>query len=108
LRAMSTSPLTVLRLAHPGDLSLRQLAKKIGISPNAGSLFETGRQRLSDEKLRAWAKALGAKPAEVQKRWLQTAYMHHAMRLREIRSALGKRGKKPVPGARPKALEAAR
>lgn len=104
---MSTSPLTVLRLAHRSQPSLADVAKKCGVSKQAVGLFELGRTTLSEETMRRYAKALGSTLADVRSRYLQAAYMFHAERARDIRIQLAATGKKPRPGRRPKHFQQA-
>lgn len=89
---MDLSPLSILRLAVPGAPKLREIAAEIGCSHSAVHFFEQGRAMLSPDKLRAYSKAVGARPADVRRRFLLAAVAFHDARLRELRREMKARG----------------
>lgn len=82
---MDLSPLSILRLAVPGAPTLRDVAAEIGCSHQAVHLFEVGRNSLSQEKLRAYAKAVHARPSDVRKRFLLASLAYYEGKVRELR-----------------------
>jgi len=98
---MDLSPVSMLRLALPGAPSLREIATEIGCSHALIGFFEQGRRPLSAEMLRAYAKAVNSKPAEVKKRFLLAAVAYHDGMLRVLRREMKARG---IPGARGRRL----
>jgi transcriptional regulator with XRE-family HTH domain len=89
------SPLTVLRLAAPDAPSLREVARTLGVSASAVSLFERGRSALTAEKIKLYAKAVGRRPSEVTDRWMRARIMYHEGALSKLRSEMRSNGSKP-------------
>jgi transcriptional regulator with XRE-family HTH domain len=89
---MDLSPLSILRLAVPGAPTLRDVAALIGCSHSAVHMFEMGRYGLSAEKVKAYAKAVGAKPAEVRRRFLIASLAYHETLVRDLRREMRSRG----------------
>ncbi len=73
LPGMATNPLIALRVALPGQPSLRDLAPKVGCSYTHLNKFERGVVELSTEQLARYAKAVGIGVCEVELRWLEIA-----------------------------------
>jgi len=48
-------------------------------------MFETGRSGLTPEKLRAYAKAVHAKPSDVRRRFLVASLAFHLGKVRELK-----------------------
>lgn len=82
---MDLSPLSILRLAVPGAPKLRDIAGEIGCSHTAVHKFEMGRTNLSPEKVRAYAKAVHAKPSDVRRRFLLASLAFHLGKVRELK-----------------------
>lgn len=89
---MDLSPLSILRLAAPGAPKLREIAAEIGCSHSAVHHFESGRNLLAADRLKAYAKAVGAKPSDVRRRFLLAALSFHESKARELRAELKSRG----------------
>ncbi len=89
---MEISPLSILRLAAPGAPKLREIAAQIGCSHNAVHLFEVGRTSLSSARLKAYAKAVGARASDVRRRFLLASLSYHESKVRELRAELKARG----------------
>lgn len=85
---MKVSPVTVLRLALPGEPSGRQVARRLGLSANAIHKFELGRGSLSPANLAAYAKLVGVPVREVRKRWLIARLDAHEGEILKLRAAL--------------------
>jgi len=83
--AMDLSPLSILRLAQQGAPTLRDIAGEIGCSHQAVHLFEIGRASLSPEKLRAYARAVHAKPSDVRRRFLLASLAFHLGKVRDLK-----------------------
>ena len=95
---MSINPLVVLRLALPGQPTLRELAKVIGISHEALRQFEAGESSLSEEKLALLAKALHQPKDELVRRFYLVRLDYGDGLVRDARSRLRELG---VDGKRP-------
>ena len=99
VRGVHYSPLTTLRLSAAGSPSLRALSKLIGCSPSAVSLFEVGRQPLSAEMVKKYARAIGASDRAVRKAFLLSRMSYYRRALDETRRMLTELGI-PAPGGR--------
>jgi hypothetical protein len=82
---MDLSPLSILRLAMPGAPTLRAIAAEIGCSHNSVHMFEVGRLQLSSDKIRAYAKAVHAKPSDVRRRFLLASLAYYENKVRLIK-----------------------
>jgi len=91
-----------------GEPSVREIARRTGLSPNAVSMFELGKSPLSTESMRKYAAALRPRStlAEVRRRWLLSRLDYHEKHARRMRSLLrqigvsGKRSGRKVHGDR--------
>lgn len=83
----------ILRLAAPGAPTLREIARKMSVSPAALSHFELGRQPLSLELMKRYAKAVGKSVAEVRGRFLRAAYAYHSAKKSELAKELEASGR---------------
>lgn len=92
LAPMSSNPLTVLRLAMPGQPSLRDIAEQVGCSHTHLNKFERGELALEPELLKRYAKAVNATVAEVERRWLELALDENLRRRQELHSRLKELG----------------
>jgi transcriptional regulator with XRE-family HTH domain len=63
------NPLEAFRIALPGEPSIRDLAKRIGISHEKLRQFELGETPLSETELAAWAKLVHQPVDEVLRRF---------------------------------------
>lgn len=91
---MTANPLTVLRLALPGQPSLRYLAGKVGCSHTQLMHFEKGDSDLSPQQVERYAKAVNSSIAEVRRRYWMIALERCEDRKREIQDQLRKLGVK--------------
>lgn len=89
---MSSNPLTVLRLAQPGQPSLRDIAELVGCSHTHLHKFERGELALEPELLKRYAKAVSTTVAEVERRWLELALDENLRRRQELHSRLKELG----------------
>jgi len=89
---MDISPLSILRLATPGAPKLREIAAEIGLSHSAVHSFEVGRASLSADKIKAYAKAVGASASDVRRRYLLAALSYHQGKVRDLQAELKSRG----------------
>lgn len=70
---MSTNPLIALRVARPGQPTLRDLAAKIGCSHAHLHSFELGETMMSDELIAAYAKLVRLDPTDIKRRFWYVA-----------------------------------
>jgi transcriptional regulator with XRE-family HTH domain len=85
---MSLTHLAALRAASPGAPSARELARRIGCSVQAISLFESGRNAIGAKLIAAYAKELGAKPEVVERMFLLEAVRFHRKQAADAKSRL--------------------
>ena len=86
------NPLVVFRLALPGQPSLRDLAKAVGISHEALRQFEAGESPLSDETLGQLAKALHQPKDELVRRFYLVRLGYGDALVRDARRRLREMG----------------
>lgn len=98
---MSISPLTAMRLAAPGEPSLREIARRCKLSASAVSLFELGKSPLGPAAMRRYAKAIKRPLSDVQNRSLRAQLRFHQDRALELRALLHARGVAKLPKGRP-------
>lgn len=84
----SKTYLGVLRGTVPSAGRLQDVARVVGCSVNALSMYELGQQPLSDEKERKYAKALRQPVDRVRQLHLQEARRFHERRAAEITELL--------------------
>jgi transcriptional regulator with XRE-family HTH domain len=70
---MTSTSLSVLRLALPGSPSSREIARQIGCSQQLLHKFERGEGNMSERLLVKYAKLVGHDANEIRKRWLHAA-----------------------------------
>jgi len=90
MKTETPSYVSVLRMAHPDTPSMREIARQIGCSASAVSLFELGRQALSPDRLKAYAEAIERSAEEVRHRWAMQAAAFHSARAAELREEIAK------------------
>jgi len=91
---MKLTHLAALRQASPGSPSMREAARRMKVSPELLSRFESGRQVLSEAKLALYAKCLGTSVDVVERMFQLTALRYHRTCAAEILDRIkGKRGK---------------
>lgn len=88
VKAPEISYVAVLRFAHPEAPSLRDVGRRIGLSAAALSAFELGRAMIGQEKLEAYAQAVGRPVQEVRWRWTRQAIAFHSEQMQQLRSEL--------------------
>lgn len=88
LPGMPTNPLMVLRLALPGQPSMREVARKLGCSQTLLNKFERGEIKIGQELLEKYAKVVGRTPADVMERWLHAALELNRQRRLELQADL--------------------
>lgn len=81
---MKTTRLSILRQSAVGAPKALHIARKIKTSHQAISLFEGGAQMLGPERLRAYAKAIGASEAQVRRLFLLEAQRYLRDRLAKV------------------------
>lgn len=84
----SKTYLGVLRWTVPSAGRLQDVAREVGCSVNALSMYERGEQPLSDEKERKYAKALRQPVDRVRQLHLEEARRFHERRAAEIAEQL--------------------
>ena len=77
---------------------MRSIARQVGCSHNLIHLFETGRQVLTAEKLRAYAKAVHAKPSDVRRRFLLASLAYYEGKVRRLKREVRASGITIGPG----------
>lgn len=85
---MKTTRLSVLRQSAVGSPSATDVARKIKTSVQAVSHFERGAQPLGPEKLRAYAKVIGATEGQVRRLHMLERQAYLREQLTEISQAL--------------------
>jgi transcriptional regulator with XRE-family HTH domain len=95
---MNVSPLVILRLGSVGAPSGREVARRIGVSHNAVSMFEQGRSPLSSATKKKYARALRSTAAEVERRWMLSRLEYFERQARRARTQLRKAGMRPRRG----------
>ena len=99
------SPLVVLRLASRGAPSLREIARKINVSATAISTFGIGKEPISDELLKRYAKAVGVPATEVRRRFVLSALAYHHAKVKEMRALLAAKEERKPRAGRPMRLQ---
>jgi len=95
---MTANPLTVLRLALPGEPSLRDIAHKIGCSHEQLRRFERGEADLSAEQSKRFAEVARIPFTELRRRYLAVRLELLAAERREVVAEMKRLGvKDPRP-----------